>query len=150
MGLLFWGMKKNSKTTVLEVAYKHTDDSSQLSSLNSQFIKNFLTQDAAAHAEIIHTDFVCIESNGSIVKRDEYLKNWATDFDNSGYTSFDYGEEHIRIFGNMALVRAKTNFRKEEIGSEAGYTIYTDTYVKEKGEWKCVQVQITPVKSSNE
>lgn len=28
-------------------------------------------------------------------------------------------------------------------------SIYTETYVKEKGEWKCVQAQITPVTIEN-
>lgn len=123
-------------------------DSAALSQLNAGFIRNFLTQDAAAHDKIIHRDFVCIESNGTIVSRELYLKNWATDFDNSGYTSFTYQDEHIRIFGNLALVRAKTVYTKNINGKTTeGYTIYTDTYLKEAGKWQCIQVQITPVKS---
>jgi hypothetical protein len=30
-----------------------------------------------------------------------------------------------------------------------GMTQYTDTYVKEYGEWKCIQAQITPVAPEN-
>ena len=118
----------------------------QLSDLNRQFIQNFLTQDAEAHGRIIHPDFVCIESNGRIVQRDEYLKAWATDFDNSGYTSFRYEDEAIRVFGNVALVRARTVYTKGA-GNMIfnGYTVYTDTYITENGQWRCVQVQITPV-----
>jgi hypothetical protein len=122
-------------------------EQSVLSDLNAQFIKNFLQQDTAAHSKIIHKDFVCIESNGAIVHRDKYLENWATDFDNSGYLSFFYSDESIRIFNNIALVTAKTTYTKsvnEKVVT--GYTIYTDTYLKEAGKWRCVQVQITPVK----
>lgn len=122
-------------------------DSGRLSALNKQFIQNFLHQDAVAHNEIIHPNFVCIESDGSIVHREEYLKNWASDYDHSGYQSFDYTDEFIRIFHDMALVRAKTVYTKSVGGKVVkGYTIYTDTYVKEHGQWKCVQAQITPVK----
>lgn len=122
-------------------------DTARLSELNAEFITNFLTQDVTAHNKIIHKDFVCIESNGAIVPRDVYLNNWATDFDNSGYDSFAYKEELIRIFGNTALVRGKTVYTKNENGQvKEGYTIYTDTYVKENDKWQCVQVQITPVK----
>lgn len=122
-------------------------DLDELSALNAQFIKNFLTQDAESHSRIIHQDFACIESSGAIVTREEYLRNWSTDFDNSGYTSFTYTDELIRIFGNMAMIRAKTMYTKDNAGeNETGYTIYTDTYIKEDGAWKCVQVQITPVK----
>jgi ketosteroid isomerase-like protein len=125
-------------------------DREQLSKLNAQFIQNFLKQDVAAHSAIIHPDFVCIESSGAIVSREVYLANWATDFDNSGYTSFTYQDESIRIFGNTAFVRAKTVYTRENNGkTETGYTIYTDTYLKENGKWQCAQVQITPVKSGS-
>jgi Domain of unknown function (DUF4440) len=124
-------------------------DKELLSELNARFIKNFLTQDVKAHEEIIFKDFICIESNGVIVTRDVYLKNWATDFANSGYASFTYTDEFIRIFGNMALVRARTIYTKQVDGKATdGFTIYTDTYIKENDKWQCVQVQITPVKTN--
>jgi hypothetical protein len=117
--------------------------------LNAAFIKNFLEHDVKAQDEIIHKNFICIESNGAIVPRDIYLKNWATDFDNSGYTSFDYTEELIRVFRKTALVMAKTIYTKHVDGkTKEGNTIYTDTYIKEKGKWQCVQAQLTPVKTN--
>ena len=131
----------------MSIMTSQQSDSAALSAINAQFIRDFLRQDAAAHNEIIHHDFVCIEGNGQIISRELYLKNWATDFGNSGFTSFGYKDELIRIFGNVALVRAKTVYTKKvENKTITGYTIYTDTYVKEDGRWKCVQVQITPVK----
>ncbi|MBL7709647.1 MAG: nuclear transport factor 2 family protein [Chitinophagaceae bacterium] len=124
-----------------------TNDSLQLSAINAKFINNFLTRDVASHDAIIHQDFVCIQGDGSIISREVYLKNWATDLDNSGYLTFTYADECIRIFGDIALVRSKTIFTKAVNGKNiTGYTIYTDTYKKENGNWKCIQVQITPVK----
>lgn len=123
------------------------NDHLELSRINAQFIENFITQNAAAHNRIIHKDFVCIESNGSIVSRETYLKNWATDYDNSGCISFTYTDEAIRIFNNIALVRSKTTaVRKVNGDTITGHTIYTDTYKKENGQWQCIQVQITPVR----
>ncbi len=122
------------------------NDNKQLSAINALFITNFLTQDVQSHAAIIHPDFVCIQGDGSIISRETYLKNWATDFDNSGYLTFTYTDECIRIFGDIALVRSKTVYTKSVQGKTiTGYTIYTDTYKKEQGTWKCIQVQITPV-----
>lgn len=124
-----------------------SNDSLALSKINAQFIRNFITQDAGAHDKIIHKDFVCIESNGSIVSRETYLKNWATDYDNSGCISFTYADEVIRIFDDIALVRSKTTAVRKVNGSIiTGHTIYTDTYKKENDTWQCIQVQITPVK----
>lgn len=122
-------------------------DSLELSAINAQFIKNFITQDVKAHDKIIHKDFVCIESNGSIVSRDTYLANWATDYEKSGCISFTYSDEHIRIFGDIAFVRSKTTAVRRVDGKiSTTHTIYTDSYKKENGKWYCVQVQITPVK----
>lgn len=122
-------------------------DRQMLSQLNAQFIKNYVTQDVKAHSEIIHPDFVCIENSGKIIGRDEYLKNWATDYQNSGVGSFTYTDEHIRIFGNVALVRSKSvyTYQKDE-QSLTGYSVYTDTYLKEDGRWRCVQAHMTPVR----
>jgi ketosteroid isomerase-like protein len=126
---------------------RNINDSLELSAINAQFIRNFITQDVKAHDKIIHQDFVCIESNGSIVSRATYLKNWATDYDQSGCISFTYSDEHIRIFGDIAFVRSKTTaVRKINGKSTTSHTIYTDSYKKENGKWKCIQVQITPVK----
>ncbi len=48
--------------------------------------------------------------------------------------------EHIRIFGNTALVKSKTNYTKTANGETVkGSSVYTDTYIKENGRWWCVQ-----------
>jgi hypothetical protein len=136
-------------TSVMNVQTKPIadDDKVVLSKLNAKFIHNFVTQDAATHDQIIHKDFVCIESTGAIVQRDAYIKGWATGYRDSGYKTFDYTDEFIRIFGSTALIRSRTVYTKEKDGVIiSGSSIYTDTYVKENGRWLCVQAQITPAK----
>ena len=155
--LLLGGYSSNSLSAqvtsarqVNNISMNHTTtktDETILSELNAQFIKNFLTQDTISHSKLIHRDFICIEGSGEIVPRERYLKNWATDYDNSGYITFGYTDEVIRIFGNMALIRSKTVFTKIADGKPVeGNTIYTDTYIKENGKWMCVQAHITPIK----
>lgn len=135
----------NAQTMAADEVKKQ--DLAQLSKLNALFIQNFIKQDVAAHSAIIHDDFVCIQSSGLIVGREEYLNAWANAYTAAGYQSFEYTDELIRIFGNIALVRSRTNYTKLDNGKMIkGSSIYTDTYMKENGEWKCVQAQITPVK----
>ena len=122
-------------------------DLSALRKLNAQFIKNFINSDTVEHYKIIHPDFVCIASSGAVINRVDYMKGWATGYQDAGYTSFGYTEEYIRIFGNMALVRSKTPYTKVVDGKTiSAASIYTDTYIKENGRWRCVQAQITAVK----
>ena len=136
----------SDKINAMIQASTHVTDSAELSALNKQFIENFVNQDIVRHNAIIHSDFVCIQGNGAIVPREEYMKGWVTGYEHSGYTDFTYTDERIRIFGNMALVRSKTVYTKKVDGKVVkGNSVYTDTYVKENGNWKCVQAQITPV-----
>ena len=122
-------------------------DSLALSALNHQFIENFIHQDTLKHTEIIDPDFVCIESDGSVVPRTNYMRDWATAYTNSGYTSFSITDESIRIFGLSALVRSRTVYTKEQNGRTIhGNSIYTDIYYNRNGRWTCVQAQITPVR----
>ncbi len=122
-------------------------DSLALSDSNRQFIENFIRQDTTRHSQIIDPDFVCLESDGAIVPRDTYIHDWTTAYTKSGYTSFSITDEKIRIFGSTALVRSKTVYTKTINGKTVhGNSIYTDTYSKRDGKWKCVQAQITPVR----
>lgn len=123
---------------------QNVDDMSALKKLNATFIHNFVTNDTASHNRIIHRDFVYISSAGNVVGRKEYLDDWAHGFDPKVFKYWDYRDEKIRIFGNTALVRSINKFIVVNDGKETmGMTIYTDTYVKENGEWKCIQAQIT-------
>ena len=135
----------NKKNKNMEQTLAKTDKE-KLSELNAQFIRNFVNMDTASHNEIIYKDFVCIENNGTIVGRDEYMKGWATDYKDSKLKTFYITDEVIRIFGNFALVRSKTVYTREKDGQIIpGNSIYTDTYLKENGRWWCVQAQITPM-----
>jgi hypothetical protein len=119
-------------------------DLSMLRRLNATFIHNFVTNDTASHNKILHKDFVCISSNGQLINRKDYLDKWAHGFD--GFTYWDYRDESIQLFGNTALVRSKNKYIVKKEGTEVtGMSMYTDTYIKESGEWKCVQAQITRV-----
>lgn len=121
-------------------------DRAALSELNEQFIKNFIAHDTVAHNRIIHKDFIFIENNGAIASRKEYMKNWATDYPSGDFTSFNYEDEFIRFFGDVALVRSKTVYVRVKDGKTiSGSSVYTDTYKKENGRCWCVQAQITPV-----
>lgn len=122
-------------------------DMAELSALNARFIQNFLRNDTVAHNQIVYRDFVCIASNGKVVDRDEYMKEWAHGYDPSVYKSFVMRNELIRIIGNTALVRAETPYTYMNNGKEvSGTTIYTDTYIKLDGRWWCVQAQLTSKK----
>lgn len=127
----------------LQLTAQETDIAA-LKKLNAKFIHNFVTNDTAAHNLIIHKDFICITSEGQSIDRQTYLNNWAHGFD--GYTYWDYRNEDIKVFGNTALVHSQNKYVVIKEGKEiSGMSMYTDTYIKENGQWKCVQAQLSKV-----
>src|SRR5215510_12099054 len=122
-------------------------DEATLLSINRQFIQNFLNNDTVEHNKIIHPrNFLFIGTNGKVLDRNEYMQAWAHGYDKTVMPEFNLEEVQIRIFDDMALIVARTKDKKIQDGSYVmGETRYTDTYIKEKGEWKCVQVQLTRV-----
>ena len=123
-------------------AQANSDDMKTLKLLNSKFINNFVTNDTVSHSKIIHRDFVCIGSSGQYINRKDYMNGWLHGFD--GFVYGDYRDERISIFGNTALVHAANKYVVVSNGKESkGMSMYTDVYIKENGEWKCVQAQIS-------
>src|SRR4030095_3007197 len=132
--ILSTGLSAQTNPGKQSATNKTNDDLVQLSTLNAQFIQNFLHNDTLAHNKIIYKDFVCIMGNGTVVNRDDYMKVWSHGYDPSVYRSFVMQNELVRVFGNTALVRAETPYTYIGNGKEiSGTTIYTDTYIKLDG-----------------
>lgn len=87
-----------------------------------------------------------VTSSGARVSREDYLRQWATGFDPEVIVYWDVRDELITVFGDVALVRATNKATIRQDGAEqTGMTTYTDTYLRESGEWKVIQAQITRV-----
>jgi hypothetical protein len=128
-------------------AQSSNSDEATLILINRQFIMNFLNNDTVEHNRIIHpSNFLFIGTNGKLLGRKEYMQAWAHGYDKTIMPEFTLEEVRVRIFDNMALIVARTKDKKVKDGEYVtGETRYTDTYIKEKGEWKCVQVQLTRI-----
>lgn len=119
-----------------------------LSALNAKFIHNFVTRDVKGQSAIVHERFVCIMPDGRMLGRKDYLDYWATGFDPNVIVYWDYRDEQISIFGDIALVRSVTKYVRLRDGQEVtGMTAYTDTYFLDGGLWVCIQAQMTPLLS---
>jgi hypothetical protein len=115
----------------------------ELRALNARFIHNYVTNDVASHDAMMHPDFICIGAQGTRQNRADYLRQWATQFDPEVVVYWDVRDEFITIIDNVALVRStnKRTIRRDGTDTTSMST-YTDTYLIQKGEWKCIQAQI--------
>jgi hypothetical protein len=90
-----------------------------------------------------------INSQGARIGRADYLKAWATGFDPEQIIYWDLREEHIVLCRDVALVSAVNKFVEvQDNDTVSGMAAYTDIYILENGDWRCLQAQITMVNSA--
>ena len=113
-------------------------DLTTLERLNQEYVDAFMNADVDWYKEHLAEDFVCVESDGSVLNKIQFLTNTV-----KGPDVIDYKlhEVDIRIYGNAALVRATGVWIKEE--GSMGMSRYTDVYIRINNEWKAVSAQIT-------
>jgi hypothetical protein len=114
-----------------------------LKALNARFIHNYVTNDVSSHDAMMHPDFICIGPRGIRQNRADYLKQWATQFDPEVVVYWDVRDEVITIIDNVALVRSTNKRTIRRDGEDTtSMSTYTDTYLFQNSEWKCIQAQI--------
>jgi ketosteroid isomerase-like protein len=115
-------------------------DTTILERLNQEYVDAFMNADVDWYREHLAEDFVCIESDGSIVNKTKFLTNTV-----KGPDVADYKLEHVdvRVYGDVALVRATGLWTSK--GGSMGMSRYLDVYVKQREEWKAVSAQITRI-----
>jgi ketosteroid isomerase-like protein len=113
-------------------------DESTLERLNREYIAAFMTGDVNWYKENLADDFVCIESDGTVLDKEQFLANTAKGPDVAEYK---LQKVNVRIYGIVALVQATGLFSRKD-GSK-GLSRYTDVYAKTGEEWRAVSAQIT-------
>jgi hypothetical protein len=90
------------------------------------------------YEEHLSDDFVCIESDGSILDKGQFLNNTAKGPDVADY---QLEKVNVRLYGTTALVQATGLFTRKD--GYRGMSRYTDVYVQTERGWKVVSAQIT-------
>lgn len=113
-------------------------DITALEGLNQEYIDAFMNADVEWYRQHLSEDFLVIESDGSVLNKEEFLTNTER-----GPDVIDYNlqEVSVRIYGDVALVRATGLWTRQD-GSK-GRSRYIDVYVKSEAAWKVVSAQIT-------
>ena len=117
---------------------QHDSEKIVLERLNQEYLAAFMNADVDWYRKHLAEEFVCIESDGSVLTKDEFLANTA-----KGPDVADYKLESVdvSIYGQAALVRATGVWHRKD--STVGLSRYIDVWVERDGEWKTVSAQIT-------
>ena len=109
-----------------------------LEQLNREYVDAFMNADVEWYREHLAEDFVCIESDGSVLNKHQFLLNTAKGPDVNNYMLHDVD---VRIYGSVAIVQATGSWLGKD--NSKGISRYTDVYVKSEDVWKTVLAQIT-------
>ena len=113
-------------------------DDNRLRRLNELYVRATLTCDVEWYRARLADDFVCIESDGTVLDKDSFLQRIAGGSDLADY---QLHEVDVRCYGDVALVRAMGSWTAKT--GKPGTSRYTDVYVRADGDWKVVSAQIT-------
>lgn len=113
-------------------------DETTLTELNERYVDAFMKADVAWYRQHLADDFICIESDGSLLDKARFLRQTAA---GPGVRSYQLEDARVRIYGDVALVHGRGTFTR--LDGTSGTSRYTDVYARSNGVWKAISAQIT-------
>ena len=110
----------------------------ELEQLNQQYVKASLTGDVEWYRRRLAEEFVCIESDGSVLDKAAFLRRTAQ---GSDLVEYRLDRVDILLYGEVGLVRATGSWTAKD--GIPGVSRYVDVYARSGDEWKVVSAQIT-------
>jgi len=127
----------------VQAAEPSPSDEQQLKKIEQDWADAYVKRDPAVMQRIVADDFSFVGPDGSMVKKDEYIKSITGD---TTFTSFKMDALNVRVYGDAAVVSGIASISAKTKGEdENGRYSFTDVFVKQKGEWKAVSGHVTPV-----
>jgi ketosteroid isomerase-like protein len=109
-----------------------------LDKLNKAYVDAVQNSDVRWFKEHLSSDFLNSNPDGTIVDRSGFLAQVAKP---AALKGLEPREVKIRLFGDFAIIHAKTVYRKPDRQPGAGR--YTDIWMRRDGRWRCVAAHVT-------
>jgi ketosteroid isomerase-like protein len=123
----------------MQLDERASSDHDRLLGLNEGYIAAYLNADVDWYRQHLAEDFICIESDGTVLDKAAFLTDCAKGPD---VASYKLADTTIRIYGDTGIVQARGNFTRPD--GSTGTSRYTDIWVRTaKDGWKTVSAQIT-------
>jgi ketosteroid isomerase-like protein len=110
----------------------------ELEQLNQQYVQASLAGDVEWYRRRLAEEFVCIESDGSVLDKAAFLRQTAQ---GSDLVEYRLDRVDILLYGEVGLVRATGSWTARD--GIPGVSRYVDVYARSGDEWKVVSAQIT-------
>lgn len=113
------------------------NDLDQLRKLNEHYVRSVAESDVQWFEENLSKDFLNTNPDASLVDRAGFLARIAQP---AGVTGLRPEDVNIRLFGDVAIIHARTVYTKPD--GSAGSGRYTDIWARQGGRWVCVAAQV--------
>ena len=122
----------------------HSDDQQALIRIQHQWAEARLKRDSSFARQIEADDFTVVWFDGRIVTKNEDVKTYESD--DATFTDFNIEDLKVRFYGDTAIVVGQGSIKAHTKTQDlSGNYVWTDTFVKQNGQWKAVASQVTPV-----
>jgi len=120
-----------------------SSDQSSLTEFANRFDRAQLAKDGAALERMVDDDLVFITSSGERQGKDEFIAGWTAPGDT--FEPITLVDRVVRPLGRDAgVVSAETTLRGTSGGQPfASRFRFSDTFVREDGEWRAVHIQVS-------
>jgi ketosteroid isomerase-like protein len=124
---------------------KHnSDDEQALIKIQHEWADARRKRDSSFPKRIEADDFTVVWFDGRIVNKEEDVKTYESN--DAVFSEFKIDDLKVRFYGDTAIVVGQGLIKaRTKTQDLSGKYVWTDTFVKQDGEWKAVASQVTPV-----
>ena len=123
---------------------QNSEDEQALIKIQHDWAKARIKGDSSYTRRLEAENCTVVWPDGSIVNKREDLKSMTGDI---GFTEFQIDDLQVRLYGDAGVIVGQGTIKAHE-GKQnllGGKFVWTDTFIKQNGEWKVVASQVTPV-----
>ncbi len=113
-------------------------DITALIALNNDYIASVQRGDVHRFDEILAVDFLCSNPDGALIDRAQFLAQTARSVTITGLVAEDV---QVRLFGDLALIHARTRYRTADGEERQGR--YIDAWARRDGKWLAIAAHVT-------
>jgi ketosteroid isomerase-like protein len=110
------------------------DEKEELIRLQQEWCRAELSRDTAALSRLLADDYALVTPEGEHIPRDQLLREIGAD--GLRVISIPAEKLNVQVYGTAAVVRGLAKW--SDGSATTGQSVFTDTWVKREGKWKCV------------
>jgi ketosteroid isomerase-like protein len=122
---------------------QNSEDEQALIKIQREWAEARVKGDSSYTQRLETEDFTVVWFDGRIVNKREDMKSMTGD---TVFTDFKIDDLKVRFYGDTGIVVGQGSIKAHTKDQDlSGKYVWTDTFVKQNGEWKAVASQVTRV-----